>query len=206
MPAGGICPQCRSNVSPMARFCARCGMELVAEKARAAWTLTKFVGWFIGIAMIVAICAMAFFTIGHTGVMMSQSQAVQQSDSSLAQTEAQQQVIAHRGDAWWDPAEPDHLKPVFYGREYLVEPSGWTSIDISMPITGSSRFRYLVELEGITRFRARPNGETELEYTYPNGQNFRPYQLDGSYRTLLVQSLDGTAHRVWVKYVRVEHN
>jgi len=191
----------------MARFCARCGLELVAQKAASAWTLARFVGWFIGIAIVIlVICAMALFTIGHTGVMMSQSQAVQQSDSAEPEAEAQREAIAHRDDAWWDATEPDHLKPMYYGKEYLVEPSGWTPIDISMPITGSSRFRYLVELEGITRFRARPNGEVELEYTYPNGQSFRPYQLDGSYRTLLVQSLDGTAHRVWVKYVRVEHN
>jgi hypothetical protein len=191
----------------MARFCARCGMELVAQKAEATWSLAKFVGWFIGIAIVIlAVCAMGFFTISHTGVVMSQSQAVEQSENVEPEAEAQRDAIAHRGDGWWDAAEPDHLKPMFYGKQYLVEPSGWTSIDISMPITGSTQFRYLVELEGITRFRARPNGEVELEYTYPNGPNFRPYQMDGSYRTLLVQSLDGMSHRVWVKYVRVAKN
>jgi len=206
MPAGGICPQCRKNVSPAARFCAQCGLELVAGEVRAAWNFTKFWGFFIGIVLTLLIAggAILYFVVSiHTSVV--RSQADEQSGVAAAATEVQREIIRHANDPWWDPAQPDALKPFYFGREYLVSPSAWTVIDVRPPL-GSERFKYVVVFEGIDRFTARPDGMAGREFAYPDRWNRQPYQMSGTCQTLWVRSADGGAHQVKVKYVRMPRN
>jgi len=203
MPAGGICPQCRSNVSPAARFCARCGLEQVVQQAQTAWSFAKVLGLFVGIAALILFVVGVFLFSGLTiHQNLEKTQAMSQSFDAEAATEAQREAIIHANDPWWDPAEPGGLKPFYFGKEYTVGPGEWTSIDVTSPVT-SGPFKYVVALEGISRFRARPNGEAEREFVYPNPQNLQPYQMSGWCQTYLVQPLDNSVHRVRVKYVRV---
>lgn len=206
MPAGGICPQCRKNVSPMARFCAQCGLELVAEEVRAAWSFAKWLAAFVGIVLLFSMAAGAIlFAFGAIHTSVKTSQTAEQAGQATANTEAQRQALLHAHDPWWDAAQPDGMKPFYYGKEYLVGPGEWTSIDVSPPAS-SGRYRYVVEFEGINRFRARPNGYAEREFVFPNRDNLQPYQMSGWCQALLVQPLDGAVHRVRVKYVRVPAN
>jgi hypothetical protein len=129
-------------------------------------------------------------------------QTMAQAQQAAVNADGQREAIEHAHDPWWDSAQPDGMKAVFFGKEYLVGPGGWTSIDVTTPAS-SGRFKYVVELEGLDRFRARPNGEVEREFVYPNRENLQPYQMSGWCRTLLVQPLDDAVHRVRVKYVRM---
>lgn len=161
-------------------------------------------GFFGGIVLVIAVLAGLFF---QGAVAVSQQPAVVSPPvapgfDAMAAAEAQRDARNHAQDAWWDPAAPDHMKAEFYGQEYLAEPGAWTSIDVRSPAT-SRDFRYVVMFEGLDRFRARPDGEAEREFVYPNGRNLQPYQMSGPCRTLLVQPLDGAEHRVRVKYERV---
>jgi hypothetical protein len=203
MPAGGICPQCRNNVSPVAKFCAQCGLEVVGKQARAVWSFAKFLGFFFGIALLVLIVGGGLlFSVNSVRQDAENSQTTAEVDAAAANAKAQREAIAHAHDPWWDPAEQDGLKPVFFGKEYLVGPGEWTSIDVTSSAS-SGRFKYVVVFEGLDRFRARPDGEAEREYVYPNRQNLQPYQMSGWCRTLLVQPLDEALHRARVKYVRM---
>ena len=71
---------------------------------------------------------------------------------------AQREAIKHAHDPWWDQAQPDGMKPVFFGKEYLVGPGEWTSIDVTTPAS-SGRFKYVVVFEGLDRFRAGRTGK-----------------------------------------------
>jgi hypothetical protein len=187
----------------MAKFCAQCGLELVAKEARAVWGLATFVGFFAGIVLLISLVgAVLMFFVGSVHQEAASSQTMAQADVAAANADAQREAIAHAHDPWWDPKEQDGMKPVFFGKEYLVGPGEWTSIDVTTPAS-SGRFRYVVMLEGLDRFRARPNGEAEREYVYPNREGLQPYQMSGWCQTLLVQPLDGAVHRVRVKYVRM---
>jgi hypothetical protein len=187
----------------MARFCARCGLEQVAQQAQAAWGLAKVLGFLIAITLLVLFLGGLFFgTLRRTELTMEKTAAESHSFEMEAATEAQREAIIHKNDPWWDPTQPGGLKPFFFGKEYTVGPGEWTSIDVTSPVT-SGPFRYVVAFEGISRFRARPNGEAEREFIYPNPENLQPYQLSGWCQTYLVQPLDNSVHRIRVKYVRV---
>jgi len=209
MPAGGICPQCRNNVSPMARFCARCGLELAARDARVVWGWATFVGFFVGIVFLILLVGSGILFLIRTVPVqqknLASSQTMAQTDEAAANTEAQREAVRHANDAWWDPAQPDGMKAEFFGKDYLIGPGEWTSIDVRTPAT-SGRYRYVVEIEGVDRFRARPDGYAEREFVYSSGEGFQPYQMSAWCRTLLVQPMDGAVHRVRVKYVRVGRN
>jgi hypothetical protein len=202
MPAGGICPQCRSNVSPVARFCARCGLEQVASEARAAWNFAAFVGFFLGIALLfLTVAGVIVWAVGSVHTSVQSSQTLAQSYAAAAATDLRRQQLLHANDPWWDPTQLDELKASYYGEEYRVGPGEWTVVDVRTPL-GSERFRYVVELEGIDRFIARPDGKAGREYVYPNRENLQPYQMSGVCQTLWVKSGDGGVHQVRLKYVR----
>jgi hypothetical protein len=184
-------------------------LEVVAKEARAVWGVATFVGFFIGIALLILIVGGVLLFLGHTVSVQQTAASLQTNLQTMAQAQqaavnadGQREAIEHAHDAWWDSAQPDGMKAVFFGKEYLVGPGGWTSIDVTTPAS-SGRFKYVVELEGLDRFRARPNGEVEREFVYPNRENLQPYQMSGWCRTLLVQPLDDAVHRVRVKYVRM---
>jgi len=98
-------------------------------------------------------------------------------------------------------SEPENLKPVFEGRIYTVGPGEWTVIDVRPPVT-PGQYQYDVRFEGLTHFRARPDGDPRREFVYPGGQNLQPYQISGKAQTFWVQALDGGVHQVRMKYVR----
>ena len=178
---------------------------MAAKEARAVWSLATFLGFFVGIGLLVLLVGGVLFYFVHA-ISLHQdganSQTMAQADEAAANADAQREAIKHAHDPWWDSAQPDGMKPVFFGKEYLVGPGEWTSIDVTTPAS-SGRFKYVVVFEGLDRFRARPNGEAEREYVYPNRENLQPYQMSGWCQTLLVQPLDEAVHRVRVKYVRV---
>jgi hypothetical protein len=189
----------------MAKFCAQCGLELVAKEARRVWGLATFVGFFLGIFFLIGLVGSVILFLTRTVSMQqgaANSQTMAQADVAAVNADAQREAIAHGHDPWWDPKEQDGMKPIFFGKEYLVGPGEWTSIDVTTPAS-SGRFKYVVVFEGLDRFRARPNGEADREYVYPNRQDLQPYQMSGWCQTLLVQPLDDAMHRVRVKYVRV---
>jgi hypothetical protein len=187
----------------MAKFCAQCGLELVAKEARAVWGFAMFLGIFLGIVFLISMVGVVLMFLVHSVHQdAASSQTTEQAEVAVANTDAQREAMRHANDAWWDSAQPDGMKPVFFGKEYLVGPGEWTSIDVTSPAS-SGRFKYVVMFEGLDRFRARPNGEAEREYVYPNVQGLQPYQMSGWCRTLLVQPLDQAVHRVRVKYVRM---
>jgi hypothetical protein len=149
--------------------------------------------------------AVLMFLVHSANQNAASSQTMAQAEVAATNADAQREAIRHANDGWWDPTEPDGMKAVFFGKEYLVGPGGWTSIDVTSPAS-SARFKYVVMFEGLDHFRARPNGEAEREYVYPNQQGLQPYQMSGLCRTLLVQPLDEAVHRVRVKYVREPRN
>ena len=201
MPAGGICPQCRSELRPAARFCGQCGVEVVVQKAAYAWGFAKVPG------AVVAILAV-FLLIGAGLVEVKESALQTMSNpappgwNSQAATDAQRYSMQHRNDPWWDAGQPDGFRVSYYGAAYVLGPGEWVPINVQSP-AWSERYRYVVELDGITRFRARPDGYREMEFVYPNPQGLQPYQMYRSCRMLLVQPLDNGVYHVRVKYVRV---
>ncbi len=181
---------------------AQCGLELVAKEARAVWGFATFLGFFAGIVFLISLVgAVLMFLARSVNQEAASSQTMAQADVAATNANVQREAIRHANDAWWDSTEPDGMKPVFFGKEYLIGPGGWTSIDVTSP-RSSARFKYVVMFEGLDHFRARPDGEAEREYVYPNQQGLQPYQMSGFCRTLLVQPLDEAVHRVRVKYVR----
>jgi len=180
-------------------------LELAGQEARAVWSFAKFVGFFVGIGVLILVAGgVLLYPLREVSVHqdVASVQTPAQADEAAANAKAQSEAIAHAHDPWWDPNEQDGLKPVFFGKEYLVGPAEWTSIDVTSPAS-SGRFKYVVEFEGLDRFRARPDGYAEREFVYPNRQGLQPYQMSGWCRTLLVQPLDEALHRVRVKYVRM---
>jgi hypothetical protein len=179
---------------------------MVEKQARAVWGLATFVGFFVGIVFLVSIAgAVLMFFVRSTHQAIANSQTMAHADQVTANMNAQREEIVHANDAWWDSAQPDGMKAVYFGKEYLIGPGEWTSIDVRTPAP-SGRFRYEVVIEGVDRFRARPNGEAEREFVYPNREGLQPYQMSGICQTLLVQPLDSAVHRVRVKYVRMPRN
>ena len=150
----------------------QCGLELVAKEARAVWGFAMFLGIFLGIVFLISMVGVVLMFLVHSVHQdAASSQTTEQAEVAVANTDAQREAMRHANDAWWDSAQPDGMKPVFFGKEYLVGPGGWTSIDVTSPAS-SGRFKYVVMFEGLDRFRARPNGEAEREYVYPNRAGF----------------------------------
>jgi hypothetical protein len=190
----------------MARFCAQCGLELAAGEARAAWNFAKILGIVVAVALLlVTVGGAILFHVGSVHFSIQQSQAAEQSGVAALATAAQREAMRHANDPWWDPAQPDALKPFFFGKEYVVSPNVWTVIDVRTPL-GSERYRYTVVFDGIDRFTARPDGMAGREFVYPDRWNRQPFQMSGPCQTLWVRSADGGVHQVTVKYVRVPAN
>jgi hypothetical protein len=202
MPAGGICPQCRADVSPMAKFCAKCGVEITERQTDEVIANAKGVGLLIcWIVIFIAMAGGLFIYFAKVHRQIVRNQTFEQSSANDSVAEAQREAIAHKNDAWWDPNDLDGFKQAFYGKEYRVEPGTWTSIDVTTPMS-SEHFKYIVVFEGLDRFRARPDGDHEREFVYPDPRGLQPYQMSGECWTLLVQPLDNFVHQVRVKYLR----
>jgi hypothetical protein len=201
MPAGGICPQCRSEIRPAARFCGQCGVGVVAQKAAYAWGFAKVVAAVFAIIAIIVVMGAGFYEFVGPIAQVTSSAAPSAANSQAA-TDAQRYAMEHRNDPWWDAGQPDGFRVSYYGAEYVLGPGEWVPIDVQSP-AWSARYRYVVEMDGISRFRARPDGYREMEFVYPNAQGMQPYQLYRTCRMLLVQPLDNRVYHVRVKYVRV---
>jgi hypothetical protein len=174
----------------VARYCPRCGQERYVASAGSRHKRSTFAGFFFGSIVIFAVFGHVF-RLFSTGILIA----------PIAEMTSVATSDGHANEPWWDPSQPDHLKANYFGQAYVVGPNDWTPIDVRIP-PGSRRYRYAVQLEGIPRFAARPDGEAAREYIYPSPGNRQPYQISGECQSLWVKSLDDTFHDVRVKYVR----